>query len=133
MGRTISAFNGPGLTPRQEAAAVALASGCSLQKTAARTGVGETTLKRWLAEQPALRRRVRELRRELTDQAAGRLAEAMTVAADTLRELCVSGKSEAIRLKAADSLLAHGTGINTLAELQADVAELKGALPRRGR
>ena len=130
MGRAISAFNGPGLSPKQEAAAVALASGCSLQKTAARAGVGETTLKRWLAEQPALRQRVRELRALLTDRAVGKLAAAMTAAARTLRQLCLESKSETVRLKAADSLLTHGAQLSALAELQAEVEELKSNLPR---
>jgi hypothetical protein len=133
MGRAISAFNGPGLSPKQEAAAVALASGCSLQKTAARAGVGETTLKRWLAEQPALRQRVRELRALLTDRAVGKLAAAMTAAARTLRQLCLKSKSETVRLKAADSLLTHGSQLSALAELQAEVEELKSNLPGRRR
>jgi transposase-like protein len=132
MGRPISAFNGPVLTPKQEAVALAMASGLSLQDTARQAGVGETTVKRWLRG-PALVQRIRELRRELTDRAAGRLADAMTTAVNTLVDLCVNGETETTRLKAADSLLTHGPQLNGLAELEARLAELDQPLPGRKR
>ena len=79
MGRSLSAFNGPDLTPREEAVAMALASGRSLQETASDVGVGETTVKRWLRN-PGVVQRARELRADLTSRAAGILADAMSVA-----------------------------------------------------
>src|SRR5262245_38416188 len=116
MGRAIRALtgrNGP-LAPKQEMLAMALASGSSLHEAARSNGVGLTTAKRWLSEQPAFAERVRELRREMTERAAGVLAEAMTEAALTLKRLCAS-KSESIQLKAAEALLTHGRESNELA------------------
>jgi hypothetical protein len=55
--------NGP-LTPRQERAALALAAGATIADAAGRNGCGARTVKRWLAELPAFRRRVGELRGE---------------------------------------------------------------------
>jgi transposase-like protein len=125
MGRAIKALSDSnGLPPKQELAALALASGGTLQEAAEQAGIGETTLKRWLAECLELRDRVRELRRGLTERAAGVLAEAMTTAARTLVRLCGS-EDEGIQLKAAEALLAHGREANSLADLQAEVDELK--------
>jgi hypothetical protein len=91
------------------------------------------TVKRWLAEHPAFRLQVAALRRDLTERAAGVLAKGMIEAGVTLRRLLRSN-SEAVRLKTAEALLAHGSGLNTLAVLQADVEELKrSTLPKRSR
>jgi transposase-like protein len=128
MGRNIRAISGSNglaaLNPKQEIAALALASGRTLQEAAQQADVGETTLKRWLADQPEMRDRVRELRRDLTDRAAGILAEAMTEAALTLKRLCHS-KSEHVQLRAAEALLTHGREANGLADLQSEVDQLK--------
>src|SRR5262245_26416762 len=107
LGRLESARNGTGngeLTPKQEAAALALAAGATITAAARKTGAGETTLKRWLREQPALARRVADLRAEMTSRALGRMTDGMAEAADTLRRL-LKGKSENVRLGAARALL----------------------------
>jgi transposase-like protein len=129
MGRPISALNGPTLTPKQEAVALALASGLSVQDTARKAGVGGTTVKRWLRG-PALVQRIRELRAALTSQVAGILAEAMSDAARTLRQLCLHSNSEHIRLKAAEALLTHGGQMNGLKELEARLNEFEASLPK---
>lgn len=134
MGRAIVALSGPNqLAPKQEALALSLASGASLQEAVAKHGVGLSTAKEWLANCPELTARIRELRRGLTERAAGVLAEAMTEAALTLKRLCRSGKSEAIQLRAAEALLEHGREVNTLADLQAEIDELKAATQGRQR
>jgi transposase-like protein len=130
MGRPISALNGPTLTPRQEAVALALASGLSVQETARQAGVGATTVKRWLRG-TALVQRIRELRAALTSQAAGLLAEAMSDAARTLRQLCLQSDAEHIRLKAAEALLTHGGQMNGLKELEARLNEYEASLPKK--
>src|SRR4051794_39403701 len=88
--------NGKGLTPKQEQAALALASGSTLPEAARKADCGATTISTWLHDQPAFRQRIRELRADLTERALGRLADAMTAAADTLRHLCVKGKTEGV-------------------------------------
>ena len=121
------------LSPRQESAALALASGRTLEVASRESGAGVTTIKTWQTTAPAFKQRVRDLRRELTDRAAGRVADAMTAAVNTLVELCLNGKTETTRLKAADSLLTHGPQLNGLAELEARLAELELPLPGRKR
>jgi hypothetical protein len=111
-------------TPRQESVAILLASGHSIEQAARLCGLSVPAVKKWKRLQPGFMAYVRELRHDLTEKAAGILADGMTKAAGTLVEL-LGSKSEGIRLKAADTLLAHGHELNTLLQLQADVEELK--------
>src|SRR5262245_33570850 len=89
------------LTPRQEAAALCVASELSLAAAARKAKVAVPTAKRWSATLPAFRRRVQDLRAEMTSQALGRLVDGMVSAADTLGYLARKGKSEMVRLSAA--------------------------------
>ncbi|HJZ59658.1 MAG TPA: hypothetical protein VKE74_32235 [Gemmataceae bacterium] len=73
-----------GLTPKQEAAAFALAAGATLDEAASQSGAGLTTIKTWGATIPAFSRRVTELRGEMTARALGRLVDSMASAAETL-------------------------------------------------
>jgi hypothetical protein len=131
MGRNIAALSGSKqLNPKQELLALSLASGSSLQDAVEKHGIGLSTAKEWLSDSPAFAARIRELRRQLTERAAGLLADAMADAALTLKKL-LSSKSDAIRLRAAEALLAHGREANTLADLQAEVDELKAATAER--
>jgi len=57
------------LTPRQEAVALGVASGLSLAAAARKANVAVPTTKRWSTTLPAFRRRVQELRAEMTSQA----------------------------------------------------------------
>ena len=93
------------LSPRQEAVALGVASGLSLAAAARKAKAGVPTAKTWSATLPAFRRRVRELRAEMTSQALGRLVDGMSSAADTLGYLSRKGKSETVRLSAARAVL----------------------------
>src|SRR5581483_9801507 len=97
--------NGAVLSPRQESVALGVASGLSLAAAARKAKVGVPTAKHWSATLPAFRRRVRDLRAEMTSQALGRLVDGMASAADTLGFLSRKGKSEMIRLSAARAVL----------------------------
>lgn len=134
MGRAISAFNGTemgALPPKQEAVALGLAAGQALGEAARKAGVGETTVKRWLAECPALVRRVTEIRGEMTARALGRLIDGMTSAADTLGYLCRQGKSEMVRLGAARALLELGVKVRESVELEERLAALETSQTQR--
>jgi hypothetical protein len=134
MGRAISAFKGPetGLfPPRQERVALALAAGRSLREAASECRTGETTGKRWLADQ-AFVRRIGQLRAEMTGQAVGRLVDGMVSAADTLGYLCRKGKSEMVRLGAARALLELGVKLRETVEFEERISALEGREgPRR--
>jgi hypothetical protein len=115
------------LSPRQEAAALALASGYSLGQAARKSGAGARTIRTWTAEVPAFVRRVSELRGEMTSQALGRLVEAMTSAADTLGFLSRKGKSETVRLGAARAVIEMGQKLRETVELEDRIAALESA------
>jgi HEAT repeat protein len=116
--------------------ALLLAAGASEAAAARQLKVGERTIRTWKREVPAFDRRVAALRSELTQRAAGVLVRGMIEAAWTLRKLLKS-KSERVRLRAADALLTHGGQMNAVekivAELRAEVEELKAILPGRRR
>jgi hypothetical protein len=112
------------LSPRQEAVALGVASGLSLTAAARKANVGVPTAKRWSATSPAFRRRVQELRAEMTSQALGRMAAGMSEAADVLRGL-LAAEAESIRLGAARSLLDLGMKLQDSVDLENRLADLE--------
>src|SRR5262245_58634963 len=99
-----------------EALALAVATGQTLRDAAQTAGVGErTAARRW--SDPAFRCRVAELRADLVRRSLGRLADAMTEAADVLRCL-LQAQSESVRLGAARSLLELGVKLREGVELE---------------
>lgn len=113
-----------------EALAVHLAAGGKLAKFASAMKLPIRTAQRW-ASSPALRTRVREIRREATDGAVGRLSAAAEEAVDTIESLSKSARSEATKLAAARAILTHGTEMRTaqdneerFAAIEARLAEL---------
>jgi hypothetical protein len=123
--------SGP-LSPKQEAAALALARGCTLHGAAEESGAGERTIRTWTATVPAFTRHIAQLRAEMTSLALGRMVEGMASAADTLGYLCRRGKSEQVRLGAARALIELGTKLRETVELEERIAALEaGASPER--
>jgi hypothetical protein len=114
-----------GFSPKQEAAALALAQGRTIREAAEASGAGERTIKTWMAELPTFKRRIDELRAEMTGRAVGRLADAMVAAADTLSHLARKGKSEMVRLSAARAVLEMGTKLRETVELEERIASLE--------
>jgi hypothetical protein len=112
-----------------EALALALASGQTLRDAAAATGVAERTATRRWAD-PAFRQRVVELRGGMVNRAAGRMADGMTGAADTLRAL-LQAEGESVRLGAARALLELGTKLRESVELEERLQALEAAAKRR--
>src|SRR5262249_28909202 len=123
-----TAANGRGtgpLLPKQEAAALALAGGCTEAEAAGKSGVGQPTIRAWLRQRRPFVRRIGELRAEMTSRALGRLADGMFSAADTLGYLCRQGQSEMVRLGAARALLELGVKLRESVELEARLAALE--------
>jgi hypothetical protein len=121
------------LTPRQEAAALALAKGCTVLVAARESGAAERTIKLWTATLPAFTRRITELRSEMTSRALGRLVDDMASAADTLGYLARKGKSETVRLGAARAVLELGQKLRENIELEQRIAVLEANQPSTGR
>jgi hypothetical protein len=120
--------NGPNcgfLTPKQEAAALALAAGHPLRVVAKQSGAGERTIKTWTATIPDFSQRVTQLRAEMTSRALGRLADSMASAAETLGFLSRKGKSEMVRLSAARAILELGNKLRESVEMEERIASLE--------
>jgi len=106
--------------------AVLLASGQSVTAVAEQSGVSRRTIYRRL-EQPEFRTRVRELRSEMVDQAAGYLSRTAVKAVRTMESL-LDSDSDTVRLGAARSILETGMKLRESAEFAERLAEVEARL-----
>ncbi|MFE7237910.1 helix-turn-helix domain-containing protein [Streptomyces sp. NPDC057580] len=87
------------------AAVAALAAGESLTAVAAKAGVSRRTIQRWQTD-PAFATEVRDVRAQVLDDTAGRLAAAAADAVATLATLVADPEQPGhVRVKASDVLL----------------------------
>ena len=106
--------------------AAALASGLTVRDAAAVADVAERTATRRMAD-AGFRRQVVELRSATVRSAAGKLADGMTAAADTLRGL-LTHSDDSLRLRAASKLLELGLKTWQVVDLESQVSELSERL-----
>jgi len=103
--------HGQKLTSRQESLIAALLTEPTYAAAAAKAGVGQTTLYRWL-HLPAFRVAYRRARRELVEAAIGRIQAATGQAVDALLAVTRQGRRDGDRVRAAVALLEHaGRGL----------------------
>src|SRR6266536_6667634 len=76
---------------REDLALAALLAEPTIAQAAAKAGISESTLLRWMAE-PSFRARYREARRQVVEQATACLQHAATEAVDALRRNLVCGQ-----------------------------------------
>ena len=107
------------------AAAAMLAAGESVRATAAAVKVGERTIHRWNRD-PKFKRRVDRLRRQMIGAAAGKLADGLGAASDTLKALLADPDS-GVKLKAAVKVMEMALKLREFAELERRVKELEKA------
>lgn len=108
----------------RQAAVLAIASGETLAAAARKANVAERTLYRWRNEDD-FRREVNEARAEMFSRALGCMAEGIVSGALTLRQLCLKGKSESVRLSAARALIELGNRMRESVELEERMSELE--------
>jgi transposase-like protein len=113
------------LAPKQELAALSLATGSTWGEAARAAGAGETTLWTWAKEVPAFKARIAELRAEIVSGALGRLIDNMTSAADTLGYLTRKAKNEQVRLGAARALIELSLRVREATELEDRIRALE--------
>ena len=111
---------GSGRKNAEGAVLAALAAGVTQQEAAERVGVGERTVRRWLAD-ATFRAKLTQLQREMTERALATLTDCLTVAALTLRHLMLSAKGEAVRLGAARSIFELHVRLKENAELKEEL------------
>jgi hypothetical protein len=114
-----------------EALALALASGLTVEAAAARAGVSARTAYRRRAD-PAFQQHAAELRAEMVQRAVGQLADGMADAAARLREL-LRAEGESVCLGAARALLELGVKLRESTELQERLAALEARDKGRAR
>jgi hypothetical protein len=120
--------HGQKLNRKQEALIAALLTEPTHAAAAAKAGVGETTLHRWL-QVPAFDAAYRQTRRELVQAAVGRMQAATGQAVDTLVSIAKSGARDGDRVRAAVALLEHafkGCDLAVPGVVQTEEREIKG-------
>jgi hypothetical protein len=103
--------------------AVQIAGGASISEAAEAVRVSISTVKRRRSD-PAFMRYVAELRGEMVTRAAGKAADAMVQAVETLRDLLTSG-GDAARLGAARAILEHEGKLRESIDLSERIAALE--------
>jgi hypothetical protein len=98
--------HGQKLTRKQEALIAALLSEPTHAEAAAKCGVSEATVHRWLTL-PAFQATYRQARRQLLRAAVERLQGAVGQAVDTLRAIARDGKKDNDRVRASVAILDH--------------------------
>lgn len=104
---------------------LAYAQGQPMKECAKSAGMSVRSAQR-LRHQPDFKQRVRAVRDVMLDEAAGRLAEGLTLGIDTLKELATAGPP-AVRLGAARAIIASYIDISA----QFNIVERVGELERR--
>jgi hypothetical protein len=119
------------LTPKQEAAILALLTARSVEEAARAVGVPIRTLYRWLND-PHFDRGYRRSKRAVFGQAISRLQQGAAAAATTMLKLMVDATVPAsTRLRAADCVFGHAKNAIEIEEIEARVAALEQAAERQ--
>jgi hypothetical protein len=98
--------HGQKLTGKQESLIATLLTEATYAAAAAKAGVSESSLYRWL-NLPEFRAAYRQARRQLVEAAVGRLQGAAGQAVDTLLAVARNGAKDGDRVRAAVALLDH--------------------------
>ena len=98
--------HGQKMARKQEAVIAALLTEPSYAAAAAKAGVSESSICKWL-RQPAFCKAYRSARRELLENTIGRLQAATGQAVDTLVQVATHARRDADRIRASVALLGH--------------------------
>jgi hypothetical protein len=121
--------HGQKLTSKQESLIAALLSEPTHADAAAKAGVSEATLYRWL-RLPAFQVSYRQARRQLVEGAVGRIQAAAGQAVDTLLTVAKDGQKDGDRVRAAVALLDHAfRGVEKADALHNDTHASDGDTP----
>src|SRR5262245_46994069 len=98
--------HGAKLPRKREQAIAALLASPTIEAAAGQVGVNEWTLRQWLKD-PSFKSAYRQARRELVENAIGRVQAATGRAVDTLLAVAKDGKRDSDRVRAAVALLGY--------------------------
>jgi hypothetical protein len=122
----MTAGHGSKRSLQEDAAITALLSEPTIAEVAAKTGIGERTLLRWLAE-PEFKARYRAARRSVVETAISRLQQAATEAVDALTRNLACGVP-AVEVGAAKAVLDQAIKAVELIDLAERVERLEAQL-----
>jgi hypothetical protein len=112
---------------KKEEAIAALLTQRNIEEAARVAGIGTNTLLRWL-KVPEIQTAYREARRAAFSQSVARLQQGATAAATTMLKLMVDPNTPAsVRIRAAESIMNHGTKAIEIEDIEVRVAELERA------
>ncbi len=124
----MSATGANSLTPRQQRALMALLAEPTIARAAEASGVGERSLRRWLAE-PAFSRAFRAARREAFGHAISLTQKYAPTAVATLTKVMTDPAATwSARVSAATSLLRFGRDAVELDDLEARLTDLEQSM-----
>jgi hypothetical protein len=116
------------LTPKQEAALIALLAHGTTEAAYEAAGVSKSTMWRWL-QLDAFQRRYRAARRQLVETAIAQLQSNCTIAVRVLREVAEDKDAPASsRVSAAKAIIEQSVSAIELTDLQEQVQELRQLL-----
>jgi len=121
----MSGGHGEKRSRRQEAAICALLTEPTIEAAADKAGIGEATLRRWLAE-PSFRRRYQAARTSLLERVVGTLLAACGEAVEALRRNLECSKPS-VQVRAAEAILQRATKGVELLDLAERIAALEEA------
>lgn len=116
------------LSAKQDKAIDVLLSTGSLQQAARKAEVSQRTLRRWRREDEAFREEYDRRRREALENGVGLMHQASALAAATLLEEMRRAESEAVRVRAATSVLRLGLLGHNQLDVELRLRELEEAL-----
>jgi transposase len=119
----------PKFSPKKERALIELLEGAKVSEAAAKVGVNERTIQRWLKE-PEFQKRLTQGRSEIYNEAMDSLREASGRAAKRIREL-VDSPSEKTALKAAELAITLNLKIRDAQDQERRIRELEKEVERR--
>jgi hypothetical protein len=109
---------------------LALACGATVEAAARQCGLTDRTVYRRLQD-PDVQRRLREIRSDMVQRAAGTLTAATAEAVRTLLALQKESAPAAVRLGAARAVIELGLKVREVADLEARIAALEDQLAAR--
>ena len=116
---------------KQEEAIAALLTQRNIEEAARVTGIGSTTLVRWL-QMPEFQAAYREARRAAFSQSIARLQQASSAAVSVLVKIMVDPDAPtSSRVRAADVVLERASKAIELEDLDQRIAELEGKAKSR--
>lgn len=115
------------LAPKQRQAALCLAQGFSVKKTAEEVDVAYVTIERW-KRLPAFQAAIREAEDDLYQDQLRMLKKAAGAAIGTLIECCSGKVSSYVRVQAASKLLDLGLQVFKTEQLEAEIERLRAII-----